>query len=294
MAVERLKALDRYLEELKDSAEFPTILEQQCCQLNRELRTLEKLELTDATPLVSQIQQSQRWTSAHKETLLGTIHMKVQATTSQKIYRSRMPMQDYSLFPLYLTSADWQVVQDKHANVVQRSTCLLNRLWALGMRTPSEPTIAMITVVLLLCEPERLNDGLQLRSSYITVKGMVKQFLEGQGSDQALPEVLVKLPPTVGALPDVFSKAAYAEGDQPGPMPAGISIEGLKSLENMVSLRSNNAKLLPLQVPKAASFPMMDQAMTMGASMVAMAMGWTQRALVQPPVIPGHFGFDCL
>ena len=291
MAVERLKALDRYLEELKDSAEFPTILEQQC---NKELRTLEKLELTDATPLVSQIQQSQRWTSAHKETLLGTIHMKVQATTSQKIYRSRMPMQDYSLFPLYLTSADWQVVQDKHANVVQRSTCLLNRLWALGMRTPSEPTIAMITVVLLLCEPERLNDGLQLRSSYITVKGMVKQFLEGQGSDQALPEVLVKLPPTVGALPDVFSKAAYAEGDQPGPMPAGISIEGLKSLENMVSLRSNNAKLLPLQVPKAASFPMMDQAMTMGASMVAMAMGWTQRALVQPPVIPGHFCFDCL
>lgn len=266
MVFERLKALRAYFDQLQSSSEYPQLLEAQCVEIANEVRALKELTLENATPLLALIQQSPHWTEDHKRTLVQVVHAKVEETLTGRTVKDRPAFQDYSLFPLFLTRNDWNVILTKEYNVAQKCGTIMNRLFALGVRHPTEGTYAMCTAVVLLTEPEpeRFSDAFQLRSSYITVKGLCKSNLQSLvQSGEAKPAALLKaLPPVRNAVPEVLLQTAYAtSGEEPmNPLPQNISIEGLKQLENLISCRSNNARL-QLQLPKACGVPMMNQMM---------------------------------
>ena len=100
-----------------------------------------------------------------------------------------------------------------HFNVAQKCQVIMNRLFRLGARCPSEPTYAMVTAVILLVEPERFNDPLQLRSSYLTVKGICKTNLTNKiKALEGPPSSIQKaLPPVREALPKDLLQVAYKE-----------------------------------------------------------------------------------
>ena len=86
-------------------------------------------------------------------------------------------MQDYTAFPLYLTAADWTAIVDRSFQAPQKMSIVMPRLHGLGLRHPSEPTYGMITAVMLLTGPEPVNDYQQLRSSYLCIKKLGKDWL---------------------------------------------------------------------------------------------------------------------
>ena len=266
MAFERLQALGPFLDQLKETDGFEKLKEDQCALLTRELRGIEKLEISEATPLLVLIEQGKHWSKEQKETLQGAIRQKVEETIALRSGRARFPMQNYTMFPIYLTARDWCVVLDASHNVAQKCDCIMSRLWSLGLRCPSEPTAAMLTATLLLHEPQRFSDGLQLRSSYISVKSLMKGFIKGKTQAQFNPPVVLKeLPPSTTAIPKELYDATYDQEEKPGPLPPGVTLEKLKQLEEMIPNRSNN-KQLQIQVPKAAGVPFMDSTMGMAAT----------------------------
>lgn len=126
------------------------------------------------------VQQCVHWTDQHRQTLLQVIHEKVEVTINGKAVKARMQLQDYLNFPLYLTEQDWRAVMDRSLHVPQKMSAVMPRLYRLGLRHGSEPTYAMVTAVMLLTEPERLSDFQQLRSSYLYIKKLAKDFLGAQ------------------------------------------------------------------------------------------------------------------
>ena len=286
MVFERLQALNAYFDQLKGSPEYGRLVEKQCVDIVNAVKDLGELKLENATPLLALVQQSSHWTDDHKKTLVQGIHAKVEETMNGKVLKDRFPMQDYTLFPLYLTRNDWHVLLNRDFNVAQKCQVVMNRLFRLGVRCPSEFTYAMVTAVILLIEPERFSDPLQLRSSYLTVKGICKTILTSKVKDiEGPPSSIQKaLPPVRTALPQDLLQAAYGDSNEEpmDPLPENISIEGLKQLESLVSCRGNNKKL-QLQFRKACGVPMVNQ---------AMGFGWNPYA---PPPQYGYPGlFDCL
>ena len=57
MALDRLKALETYLESCSNLSTFPEILEQQCVQLTKELQNLTTLDFEEGAPLLAMVQQ---------------------------------------------------------------------------------------------------------------------------------------------------------------------------------------------------------------------------------------------
>lgn len=263
MAFERLQALEGYLEVIRHHNDFQTTLDTQCGQIATEISQMDRLDLQAATSLVGLLNQSTFWTAAHRQTLLNTIQQKVEETMrSTGVVRTRTAMQNYTNLPLYLTQADWETVLNSRNNIAVKLNVVMTRLWNLGLRCPSEPTSGMLTSVLLLSEPERLSDGLQMRASYTAVKTMVKNFLKERGSTPPAA-VLKTLPATVAACPAALMQAAYTSQDRPEQLPMlpeGVSMEGLQQLENMVPNRSTNRQL-QLHLPKAAGISLMGQCM---------------------------------
>ena len=264
MAFDRLKALGHYFDQLRSNERYQSLVEEQCGLIANELRGLPSLDLQDATALLALIQQSQHWTEAHKRTLLDVIHGKVEASMGGRAVQSRAPNQDYTYFPLYLTKSDWEQLVSTSVQFVSKLEAVASRLWSLGLRNPSEDTSAMLTGVLLLTEPHRMSDGLQLRSSYLSTKQLLKDWLKKRGAAENPPPVLMRsLPPTISALPQELRNDAYAGSEEPASLPPGITMERLKQLEGMVPNRSNS-KILQIHLPKASGFPLACQPMAMG------------------------------
>ena len=254
-AFERMKALERYLDECQELGNFQEILQQQCQQVVKELGAMASLELEAAAPLLAMVRQNRLWTNDMKEAISQALHTKVtESLGAGKVIASRMPMQDFSWFPVYLTQKDWDIVlqADTSANVGLKCNVVCDRLWKLGLRAPSEPTYAMITAILLLREPMRFSDGIQLRSSYLTVKQLVKNCLKAKSDEKTGDECYKTLPPMPTSLAEETYKRVFPEGDGPVALPKGLSIGYLKELQAMVPARSYNKKLqMPLQFPKA-------------------------------------------
>ena len=87
MALERLQALENYLEQCREMDTFKDILAAQATTVAKEINDLQKLSIDAAAPLVAMIQQSKSWTPELKQSLCSTINLKVEETMSGKSCR---------------------------------------------------------------------------------------------------------------------------------------------------------------------------------------------------------------
>lgn len=259
MAYERLQALGKYLQECENLPNFSELLGQQCAQLSKQIREGPALDFNSGAALIALVQQEARWQETHKHSLCALIQAKVEEATAPKtLSGGRLPLQDFTFFPCYLSEADWKVVMDNKSSVLaHRANRLTERCHRLGLFAPSEDTYAMFTTVLLLPEQHRFTDGLSLRSSYLSVKTLVKQHLKNKEKEDAdKTDFLRQLPAEPNCLDARKLEQAYDHGDKPAnKFPQGVTIELLHQLKKLVPLRSTN-KSVNMQFPKASGHPM--------------------------------------
>ena len=271
MALSRLQALELYLEKCKPLNNFKDILHEQCLQVVKELENLEKMDFGEGAPLLACVQQNTFWTADQKELLSQAIHAKVKQSMVGKTVVSRIPMQQFQHFPMYLMDSDWSSILSDGINVQHKCDIVMERLYGLGLRAPSEDTLAMLTVVLLLRDSQRLSDGIQLRSAYLSVKQMVKNFFKGMktSSDTTLvaSDVVEKLPSDPKALQEEKLHKAYPAGKGPAQcLPSGVEMEYLLRLMSMVPQRSNS-RTISMQLPKASGQQLVDPNMMLAQQM---------------------------
>ena len=285
MALQRLQALEVYLEKCKPLSNFQNILQEQCLQVVKELESLEKMEFAEGAPLLACVQQNTFWTAEQKELLSQAIHSKVKQSMVGKTVAARIPMQQFQHFPVYLMESEWSSILKDTINVQHKCDIVMERLYHLGLRAPSEDTLAMLTVVLLLRDSQRLSDGIQLRSAYLSVKQMVKNYFKSKktSSDTTLAPVdlLEKLPSDPKALQEERLQQGYPAGKGPAQsLPSGVEMEYLLRLMSMVPQRSTS-RTISMQLPKASAPQMIDPHMMfaqhMATQMFISSMGGINR-----------------
>ena len=258
MAFDRVKALGEYLAQCANLPNFDELLSQQCGVLAQQIRDGGSLEFAEGAALLALIQQEPHWKESHRHTRVGVVQSKVEKGRGGKPLAGRTPLQDFCWFPVYLTEAEWKIVLDNKAtSLPYRTNSVTERCFRLGLKAPSEETYAMCATVLLLPEQERFGDAVSLRSSYITVKDLVKQCLKAKSEEEGNKfEFLKQLPADPRGLEPERLDAAYGPGVRPpARLPEGITTELLQQLKRMIPLRSTNRGLnMPLS--KAGMQPM--------------------------------------
>ena len=241
------------------------------------------MDFDEGAPLLAMVQQNQLWTKPQKETISQAIHKKVQESMGNRgMVKERVQHQQFTWFPQFFTKSDWDLIMTAAIPAAQKCSVLMERLWKLDLRSPNEDTYAMITVVLLLTETERFLDAVQLRSSYLSVKGLVKGFLKNRLRSGETAWTYKDLPAVVGALESDRVANAYAAGEKPGALPEGFTMEYLQYWMNLVPQRSNSSSIA-ITFPKNAAL----QGQNMFGGMMMGHLGMTPMAFQQGLMPPG-------
>ena len=89
----------------------------------------------------------------------------------------RVQLEDWSALPLYLLPEHWQMLQSSSSPAVLRAQELLDWSIRLGLRHPSEQTLAMIARLVSLPEPILEANRQKLHQTLLMVKSVAKTRL---------------------------------------------------------------------------------------------------------------------
>eukprot|EP00438_Fugacium_kawagutii_P022427 Skav232854 [mRNA] locus=scaffold2451:5784:6392:+ [translate_table: standard] len=200
MAFDRMKSLENYLQSCSQLPDFQEILRTQAASLVKEIRQLNRLDFDEGAPLLAMVQQNQHWTQELKAGIVQAIQSKV--SESVGLRSDRVSFQDLKHFPCYLTAKDWEIIFNVEKALYVRVHCVVERLWRLGLMNPNEDTHAMVTVVMVLTDQNKLTDVFELRKSYLRVKNLVKMNLSSwtKGKKQNNAECIPGLATNCGNL----------------------------------------------------------------------------------------------
>ena len=169
----------------------------------------------------------------------------VKADDKKKSRKARSDMQDWTLFPLYLSANAWQKVMDRSVRSLQCVDCIISELHALGLRHPSEPTQATLCGLLVHREEPDMRQKLgesadQLRSLYLTVKNCVQSRLQKLkfGEDTLNgDEYVTELPSEIASCPPGLKAKIGAE-----LVPPKIELMDIFRIAKTVCMRGNRSK----------------------------------------------------
>ena len=172
---------------------------------------------------------------------LDSVRSALESKKAESQTSKRKEMQDFSMYPLYLTSPVWDQIQSPSVDSVGALDAVLDHLGQqLGWRCPSEGTQACLTAILVSRqEPTARQQQMtpsNLRALYLTVKSRV------QVRAVALPSqcsYLTTLPSVPDALPDCY-KALGLAFENPR-----IQLSDILSVARDVPLRSTNTACSP-------------------------------------------------
>jgi hypothetical protein len=152
--------------------------------------------------------------------------------------KERRPMQDYVCFPLYLDQQWWNMLQTTSSQA-ERFERLCRHVLCLGMRCPSEPTVAAL--VWLACCAFRAQDmtDLEKRSLLKEYKPKLKKWIS---QVQQPPVYLTVLPAVVADCPESLLVSAYPGGFQEYT-PPGWSYEHYENMVRQFPLRQRKAEV---------------------------------------------------
>ena len=152
--------------------------------------------------------------------------------------KERRPMQDYVCFPLYLDQQWWNMLQTKSSQA-ERFERLCRHVLCLGMRCPSEPTVAAL--VWLACCAFRSQDMMdgEKRSLLKEYKPKLKKWIS---QVQQPPVYLTVLPAVVADCPESLLVSAYPGGFQEYT-PPGWSYEHYENMVRQFPLRQRKAEV---------------------------------------------------
>ncbi len=126
---------------------------------------------------------------ADKETLLKCLREK----RSEPRARKRGSAQDWTLCPMYFTAEIWRLLLDKDVADILRLEQVSRRVAAMGLRRPSEGTIAVVTACACLLQPRQAM--VEQYDLYCTAKETLHTAFAKEGGAQASAELRLPADP---------------------------------------------------------------------------------------------------
>ena len=119
--------------------------------------------------------------------------------------QARAQMQQWARFPLYLTQDVWNILQGSSERQLRKVECVTSHLVTLGLRNPSERTMATVAAVIAQCDGQNMEDPDTAKQVALlsTVKSVMKTHIIrarqlgtpiGGGYLQELPVTWEQLP----------------------------------------------------------------------------------------------------
>ena len=160
--------------------------------------------------------------------------------------KPRSAMQQWVPFPLYLPEAVWQQALAPHQSAVGSAEVLIDHLFRMGLRHPSEATQAMMVACTVYREKDaekrtRLLEGAHLRSVFLNVKALYKSKIARARLPALSDAYLVDLPSNLDSAPESLKALCFGEASPTPCMPC--SFEELLDIVQRVPQRSSNAAL---------------------------------------------------
>ena len=173
--------------------------------------------------------------------------------TAVAVQGNRVQLEDWSALPLYLQPSHWQMFQSSTTPVVLRAQEVLDWSIRLGLRHPSEGTLAMMTRLVSLPEPVTEASRNKLHQTLLTVTSVAKtRLLRARLAGETQAVQLRVLPDNTAGFPPQLASVFFPNGFTQPPVP----LVDLRADARLVPLRCTNLALNPL--PRA---PAADQAL---------------------------------
>ena len=220
-----IQASQRFLLSIRTLASVEDARCRQYTHLGGVIARAASLSTASLADLISSL-DPQVWT---KEQLEG---LKTGLAEKLADCKERRPMQDYVCFPLYLDQQWWNMLQTTSSQA-ERFERLCRHVLSLGMRCPSEPTVAAL--VWLACCAFRAQDmtDAEKRSLLKEYKPKLKKWIS---QVEQPPVYLTVLPAVVADCPVPLLASAYPGGFQEYT-PPGWSYEHYENMVRQFPLR---------------------------------------------------------
>ena len=161
--------------------------------------------------------------------------------------QQRQAMQDWSDLLLYLRPEDWTLVNAEDKPQRQKLETLIAHFVAMGLRHPSEQTMALIATLVAKEEDRQDESGQRLYQLLLTAKAVMKaKVLRAKTMGTAMPVGYMQtLPHNPTTVPLALLNACFPEGIAPAPPNANA----ISQIARTVPLRLTNRAVAVPKLP---------------------------------------------
>ena len=251
MAVDRLKGVGKFLQQCRGADDFSAIQKTQHTALLQELGQLRQASHEECASMISLLKEMDL-TEEMKDALVKLVQEKAGFNQS-----TRVILQQWKFFPEFLKEGHWLRLTNpglQSQALTVHLKLLMEHLYKLGLRAPSEDTFAMITTLLLLTDQGRFSDSISLRSAYLSCKSQARHWLQILKHQKTQPNHprLQELPKSAADLDPERLKDVFGEGCGAAPLPDQLTMETLLHLCSLVPQRSSRLTT-QLQIPRSVA-----------------------------------------
>ena len=202
------------------------------------------------------------WNEHQLNRLLAAVAASISTDVEVAGGAGRRKLQDYTAIANCLSDSMWSEVSCVRTHQSRILSIVLQHAVKLGLRCPSEPTIAFLTAMVIFPA-----EGMMPAVKHTAFKA-VKAQLKGLIHDSYRPDVddrpfLLALPAVPSDIPSVWYKAAFGDGL---PVPCKYDLLQLKALAASIPLRSSNKAAYAIPMGESHSQQLMMQMMHQLAS----------------------------
>ena len=230
----RLRAAIKFLDGVKSLPGYAQLEEKQVAGILLALSKLKSLTVVQAGSLLSLL-EGQTFAESNLEKLKSAIADKAAAID---VEAKRKGMQDYTMFPYYLSEHVWEKVLDQKLDRGHCLDVLLSYVGHLGLRRPTELTISVLVTLAYKDKMGSMNKK-DLHQLLQSKKATVKKAFA------AMTDPLVDLeylPQQPDDLPQSLRDLTFGEFGP--PVDPKIVVHDLFTLANSVPLRKTNSDLV--------------------------------------------------
>ena len=257
----QLKASQKFLTGLKGLPNFPPLRQKQLQQVFSALDKSPNFGTEKASEIFDLLDEG-IW----DEEAIVAIKEKVANKSEEGLWKERRGMQNFARIVEFLPTSLWNGLQTSQS--VERRVELLTRFMAsLGLRCPSEPTLAVIMTVAGCLFG--MNAGLTEEGKLDLLQVYKPRIRKWLNQERPLVEYMLELPPRWQDLPQEVQEKVYAADDFP-KLPAGIDLSTIDFAVRSYPLRRSRSIAPP---PVAASSSSADPLLAVGRLIAGVLQG---------------------
>ena len=210
-SVERqLRASQKFLAGLTKLPMYGQARQKQNEMILKSLRSVKEINTSAAASLISSLQED-LW---DPESLLSIKTAISEKTDAAEVSQQRRQQQDFLELPRYLTEEMWRQLLEPNTSPAASVERICAHAYALGLRLPSEMTVAMIIALAYQTKVPGMT-GHEKFKLLEKNKPVIKKILSGSA-----PRVfLTTLPAALEDFPRELNEVAFPAGTAPAPQP---------------------------------------------------------------------------